>query len=310
VGLTYFGKRYLNTQLQRWVSADPLEVSDAGATGEPNLYAYVSGQALSNIDPIGLCDNPGVDCSPSDASRASESDQGVDSVNYTDYDIDGQPNQSKAPTSAQAEKKQAPPPKRAEPKAAEATAKRALEYGLRIGFWKSNYDQAQQNAPENYDDYAALSEQKTKELEAECGESCKKYSAIVASAAGTVFVGVVAASGYAQGKGGGGGNRGPVTSRAARRQAAFNAGIPRSQQPLSQSRNQSGREYGYEVKGPGGTTVKMSVQQQTKDRSHPGEKHWEAGEVKTDPITGDIRMNRYGRPALKNSKSKEDYDVE
>ncbi len=97
MGLVYFGKRYLNTSLQRWVSADPLEVHEAGASGEPNAYAYVSGQALRNIDPIGLCDNPGVDCSPSDASRTSESGQGVDSVNYTDYDPDAQPTQSDAP---------------------------------------------------------------------------------------------------------------------------------------------------------------------------------------------------------------------
>src|SRR5690606_25948165 len=50
VGLVYFGKRYLNVQLQRWVSADPLEVHGA-ASGEANLYAYVSGMALRAIDP-------------------------------------------------------------------------------------------------------------------------------------------------------------------------------------------------------------------------------------------------------------------
>jgi RHS repeat-associated protein len=53
VGLVYFGKRYLNTSLQRWVSADPLEVHSAGEA-DANLYAYVSGHALKNTDPLGL----------------------------------------------------------------------------------------------------------------------------------------------------------------------------------------------------------------------------------------------------------------
>jgi hypothetical protein len=39
--------------LQRWVSADPLEVH-VGGSGDLNLYAYVSGRALKAIDPLGL----------------------------------------------------------------------------------------------------------------------------------------------------------------------------------------------------------------------------------------------------------------
>ena len=53
VGLQYFGKRFLSAHLQRWVSADPLEVHGIGS-GDPNVYAYVSGQALKTIDPLGL----------------------------------------------------------------------------------------------------------------------------------------------------------------------------------------------------------------------------------------------------------------
>jgi RHS repeat-associated protein len=53
VGLVYFGKRFLNTQIQRWVSADPLEVHAAGEA-DANLYAYVSGQVLKAVDPLGL----------------------------------------------------------------------------------------------------------------------------------------------------------------------------------------------------------------------------------------------------------------
>jgi RHS repeat-associated protein len=55
IGLTYFGKRYYSAYLQRWTQPDPLEVHGPGASGDHNLYAYVSGQALKNTDPLGLC---------------------------------------------------------------------------------------------------------------------------------------------------------------------------------------------------------------------------------------------------------------
>src|SRR5690606_2225484 len=53
VGLQYFGKRYLNPLLGRWVSADPLAVHAPGEA-DLNLYAYVSGAVLKNVDPLGL----------------------------------------------------------------------------------------------------------------------------------------------------------------------------------------------------------------------------------------------------------------
>ena len=84
--------------------------------------------------------------------------------------------------------------------------------------------------------------------------------------------------------------------------------IPISQQPKSQSRNASGREQSYEVPEAGGGTQTKSVQQQTMDSSHRGQGHWEAGKVKTDPLTGETRMNIYGRPKLTNNKSKVNYD--
>ncbi len=56
VGLTYFGKRFYNALLQRWVSPDPLEVHQPGQA-DANLYAYVSGAALKNVDPLGLADD-------------------------------------------------------------------------------------------------------------------------------------------------------------------------------------------------------------------------------------------------------------
>ena len=96
------------------------------------------------------------------------------------------------------------------------------------------------------------------------------------------------------------------TSRSARREAMKKEGIPTSQQPVSQSRNASGREYSYDVPKAGGGTQRKSVKQQTIDRNHQGQSHWEAGAVKTN--NGTIRNNSYGRPKLKNNKSKVDYD--
>ncbi len=96
------------------------------------------------------------------------------------------------------------------------------------------------------------------------------------------------------------------TSRAARREVMRKEGIPTSQTPVSQSKNSSGREYTYEMPKPGGGKIKKSVQQQTKDRSHPAQKHWEAGSVKID---GDkTRMTQHNRPKLVNTKSKANYD--
>ena len=85
------------------------------------------------------------------------------------------------------------------------------------------------------------------------------------------------------------------------------AGIPTSQQPISQSKNAAGREYSYEVPTAGGGTQRASVQQQTMDRSHRGQSHWEAGAVKVDGATGRVIFNNYGCRRLLNGKSKIDY---
>jgi hypothetical protein len=97
------------------------------------------------------------------------------------------------------------------------------------------------------------------------------------------------------------------SSRAARREAMRQQDIPTSQQPRSQSRNASGQSYEYEVPKSGGGTQTKSVQQQTMDRSHLGQGHWEAGPIKRDPVSGQVRTNKYGRPKLTNDKSKVDY---
>ncbi|PIT15385.1 RHS repeat domain-containing protein [Snodgrassella alvi] len=97
------------------------------------------------------------------------------------------------------------------------------------------------------------------------------------------------------------------SSRAARRDAMRQVGIPTSQQPLSQSKNKSGREYTYRTpkKQGGGMTI-SSVQDQTMDSSHLEKPHWEAGQVKIDD-SGRPIMNKYKRPQLKNGKGKAYY---
>ncbi len=53
VGLQYFGKRFLNPYLGRWVSADPLAVHAPGEA-DLNVYAYVAGKIFQYVDPTGL----------------------------------------------------------------------------------------------------------------------------------------------------------------------------------------------------------------------------------------------------------------
>ncbi|MEZ4226565.1 MAG: toxin TcdB middle/N-terminal domain-containing protein [Polyangiaceae bacterium] len=76
VGLHYFGKRFLSTHLNRWVSADPLTIHGLGA--DPNVYAYVSGRALQAVDPLGL-EPLSKDAAP-DPPAAGQSTPGRDAV--------------------------------------------------------------------------------------------------------------------------------------------------------------------------------------------------------------------------------------
>ena len=52
VGLTYFGARYYQAHLGQWMSADPLTIHGPG--GDLNPYAYVGGQVMTSVDPLGL----------------------------------------------------------------------------------------------------------------------------------------------------------------------------------------------------------------------------------------------------------------
>jgi len=57
-GVVYFGKRFYSPLLGRWITADPLAVHSPGSA-DLNLYAYVKGQILKSVDPIGLELRPG-----------------------------------------------------------------------------------------------------------------------------------------------------------------------------------------------------------------------------------------------------------
>jgi RHS repeat-associated protein len=53
VGATYFGARYYQPRLGRFMSADPLTIHGLGS--DLNPYAYVGGRVMSAVDPFGLC---------------------------------------------------------------------------------------------------------------------------------------------------------------------------------------------------------------------------------------------------------------
>ncbi|MCX5698906.1 MAG: hypothetical protein NTX01_04335, partial [Candidatus Omnitrophica bacterium] len=49
-GLVYFGSRWYNPTIGRWMSPDPLGMVDG-----PNVYCYLSNNPINDIDPWGLC---------------------------------------------------------------------------------------------------------------------------------------------------------------------------------------------------------------------------------------------------------------
>ncbi|ANY84032.1 hypothetical protein BB934_37865 (plasmid) [Microvirga ossetica] len=56
VGLIYFGLRYYQPRIGRWVSADPLTIHSLA--GDSNPYAYVSGRVMTHVDAFGLQGQP------------------------------------------------------------------------------------------------------------------------------------------------------------------------------------------------------------------------------------------------------------
>lgn len=91
------------------------------------------------------------------------------------------------------------------------------------------------------------------------------------------------------------------TSRAARRQAMRENGIPTSQQPVAQRSSPAGHSYEYEVQTPAGCERRV-VSDQTTDRVAGHGPHWEAGRAKVP-----YRRDPFGRLRVYNDKSKVEY---
>ncbi len=81
-----------------------------------------------------------------------------------------------------------------------------------------------------------------------------------------------------------------VTSRAAQREAQRQARIPTSRSSTSQTGPDGQRQH--VVEGADGTP--NVVTQHPPDSQHPNP-HWHAAEAKTDPVSGELRTNRYGQ---------------
>ncbi|MEM5790377.1 MAG: hypothetical protein AAGU11_23900, partial [Syntrophobacteraceae bacterium] len=84
-----------------------------------------------------------------------------------------------------------------------------------------------------------------------------------------------------------------------RREAMRQAGIPTSQQPVSQLKTEVGYQYTYDL---GGQT--RIVTQQTTDRVLGHGPHWEAG----IPKSPDHGLDPLGRTKVQNGKVKVDYN--
>jgi RHS repeat-associated protein len=86
----------------------------------------------------------------------------------------------------------------------------------------------------------------------------------------------------------------------ARLQAMRMAGIPVDAEPIDTLRNASGVQYVYDLDGK-----YMLLTENTMDRSHPGEPHWEAG-----PAKPGLQVDNYGRYRVSNQKFKVNFSAE
>ncbi|MPZ78938.1 MAG: hypothetical protein GEV28_00440 [Actinophytocola sp.] len=78
------------------------------------------------------------------------------------------------------------------------------------------------------------------------------------------------------------------------------AGIPVDAEPVDIIRNASGVQYVYDMDGRN-----MLVTENTMDRSHPGQPHWEAGEMKQNQ-----QVDNHGRWRVANNKIKVNFSSE
>jgi len=78
------------------------------------------------------------------------------------------------------------------------------------------------------------------------------------------------------------------------------AGIPLNAKPIDVLQNASGVQYVYDINGK-----YMLVTENTMDRSHPGEPHWEAG-----PAKPGLQIDNHGRYRVSNQKVKVNFSAE
>ncbi len=81
-GLIYFGRRYYDPQIARWITADPL-----GYEAGPNLYAYVNNSPSTSIDLFGLIDIDGIYDEESRRARDAEFDRRLKGVVHGTVDF-------------------------------------------------------------------------------------------------------------------------------------------------------------------------------------------------------------------------------
>ena len=106
VGATYFGARYYQPYLGRFMSADPLTIQGLGS--DLNPYAYVGGQVMSSVDPLGLQAEPDPNDPQfeyyEDGSYSYKTQEGSD----TQYEFVGGPNNTASPAETNDDKSGVP----------------------------------------------------------------------------------------------------------------------------------------------------------------------------------------------------------
>ncbi len=94
-----------------------------------------------------------------------------------------------------------------------------------------------------------------------------------------------------------------ITSRAARREAQRQAGIPTSRAATAQSGKEGQRQY--VVEGADGKPKAVTQHQADKDHANP---HWHAADAKTDPVSGQTRTNKHGQLKYESDGTVVEYD--
>ena len=214
----------MNPLLGRWISADPLAVHAPGEA-DFNVYAYVRGSVLMNVDPLGLEDYSmvpdfigngveGVGGVEALEAHAQESEWGGAGEAWTNSDAPGDVALPADGITGEA------PPSQAD----------AIVAGLESGLQRANIELAKENSPSSAAEYEQLNERKQAEIEEDCGASCAEYPSSYAVPAAAVPIIMQALKAYAEskatGRGKGGVKAGGASTKAAPRAAPGTKSVP------------------------------------------------------------------------------------